>query len=51
MYFIVTEEAGIEPILNFLGLEEYLQLFKDQNISFNKFLYLTENEMKEIGIT
>ncbi|CAH1408199.1 unnamed protein product [Nezara viridula] len=43
-------KSDVHYILTDLGLEEYLDLFKEKNITYQQLLDMTEEDMKSIGI-
>lgn len=44
------DNRDVEIILTDLGLEEYLDIFKENNITYQQLLDMTEEEMKSLGI-
>jgi uncharacterized protein YjiS (DUF1127 family) len=40
----------MEKLLKQLSLEKYWPVFDQKNISYNEFLKLTEQDLKDIGI-
>ncbi|XP_014291588.1 ankyrin repeat and SAM domain-containing protein 3 [Halyomorpha halys] len=48
--YVKTDKRDVQRILIDLSLEEYLSLFKEKNITYQRLLDMTEEEMKSIGI-